>query len=107
MTCAEARRQLPAPEAVHAAAVAMHLSDCGPCRVESDALKEVDRRLQRLGQARVVRAQPALAALTQRAQVQLGLPQPALSKRPRWLLLLSVLLALLALVAVVARLRGR
>ena len=101
MTCAEARRQLPAPEAVHAAAVAVHLSDCGPCRVESDALKEVDRRLQRLGQARVLRAQPVLPALTQRALAQLGLPLATPARRPRWLV------ALLALVAVAALLWWR
>ncbi len=101
MTCAETRRQLPAPEAVHAAEVAVHLSDCGPCRIENDALKEVDRRLQRLGQARVLRAQPALTALTQRAQAQLGLPLPAPATRPRWLL------GVLGLVVVVALLWWR
>jgi hypothetical protein len=91
MTCAEARRQLPAPEAVQAAAVAAHLVDCVPCRVESDALKEVDRRLHRLGQARVQKAQPALLALTQSAQAQLGLPlaTPAARSR-RWAVLLGL-----------------
>jgi predicted anti-sigma-YlaC factor YlaD len=97
MTCAEARRQLPAPEAVHAAAVAAHLADCNPCRAEHDALKEVDRRLQRLGQARVLKAQPALGLLTERAQAQLGLPLPVPRARPRWLLLLCGLVALGAL----------
>lgn len=83
MTCAEARRQLPAPEAAHAAAVAAHLGDCIPCRAESDALKEVDRRLHRLGQVRVLKAQPALPGLTQSAQAQLGLPLAAPAARPR------------------------
>ena len=97
MTCAEARRQLPAPEDVHAAAVAAHLLDCVPCRAENDALKEVDRRLQRLGQARVQSAQPALLALTQRAQAQLGIPKPTPVARPRWLFMLMGLLAVFAL----------
>jgi hypothetical protein len=96
MTCAEARRQLPAPEAGDAAAVAAHLTDCVPCRVESDALKEVDRRIQRLGHARVRNAQAALLTLTQRAEEQLGLHQAPAVARPRWLLLLALTLAALA-----------
>lgn len=102
MTCAEARRQLPAPEAEQAAAVAAHLVDCVPCRAESDALKEVDRRLHRLGQARVRKAQPALLALTQSAQAQLGRPAAATAARPRRRVVGAALLGLLALAALLA-----
>lgn len=99
MTCAEARRQLPAPEAEHAAAVAAHLGDCIPCRAESDALKEVDRRLHRLGQARVLKAQPALSGLTQSAQVQLGVPLAAPAAPPRRRVLWIAFLCLAAAAA--------
>lgn len=106
MTCAEARRQLPAPETEQAAALAAHLGDCVPCRAESDALKEVDRRLHRLGQARVLKAQPALSALAQSAQAQLGLPvaAPPAHKRGR---MVAFLLLALALGAVFLRWRLR
>lgn len=71
--------------------MAAHLVDCVPCRVESDALKEVDRRLHRLGQVRVLKAQPALLNLTQGAQAQLGLPLPPPAVRSRlWALMLAV-----------------
>lgn len=52
MTCAEARRQLSAPDAPLAADIVAHLEDCAPCRGESESLKEVDRRLVRLGEVR-------------------------------------------------------
>lgn len=52
MTCAEARRQLSAPDATLAADIVAHLEDCAPCRGESESLKEVDRRLVRLGEVR-------------------------------------------------------
>ncbi len=107
MTCAETRRQLPAPESGAAAAVAEHLHECVPCRAESDALKEVDRRLQRLGQGRLDGLTAAAPALDRQLQEQLGLLQPAQPAQPRArLLALAVLGLLLALVAAFL-LRGR
>lgn len=52
MTCAEARRQLSEPDSARAAEIAAHLEGCAPCRGESESLKEVDRRLVRLGEVR-------------------------------------------------------
>ena len=58
MNCAETRRQLLAPEeppeALHS-----HLESCAPCRTEQEGLREVDRRVQRLG-AYVLLAMPTL-----------------------------------------------
>lgn len=53
MTCAETRRQLPEPEPVHVASVSEHLASCPPCRIEQEALREVDRRLEQLGDHRL------------------------------------------------------
>lgn len=39
--------------------VEAHLDGCGPCRVESDALKEIDRRLLRLADTRRAVAEQA------------------------------------------------
>lgn len=59
MTCAETRRQLPEPDPALAPQVEAHLDGCGPCRVESDALKEIDRRLLRLAATRRATAEQA------------------------------------------------
>ena len=61
MTCAETRRQLPEPEPVHVASVSEHLASCPPCRVEQEALREVDRRLEQLGEHRLAAAAQVLA----------------------------------------------
>jgi hypothetical protein len=63
MTCAETRRQLPAPEPGQAAQSDQHIADCAPCRSELDSLREVDRRVQRLGEARRAAALAAWALL--------------------------------------------
>jgi anti-sigma factor RsiW len=77
MTCAETRRLLPAPEPQHQAAVSEHLHGCTPCRAESEALREVDRRLVRLGEIRASHGATALRRLDQRLTEQLGLPGPS------------------------------
>lgn len=104
MTCAETRRQLPAPEAAAVALVAAHLEECGPCRAESDALKEVDRRLQRLGQQRLESCEQAGAQLDRQIQERLGLlqpPAPPLSRALWWGAALAILL--LSALAVILR----
>ena len=109
MTCAETRRQLPAPEPQQLAAVTEHLADCAPCRTESDALKEVDRRLVRLGQIRTQNAAAAVRRFEQRLTEQLGLPGPArrpapVSRRSLATFALLVLGGVMALLAVLWRL---
>jgi anti-sigma factor RsiW len=95
MTCAETRRQLPEPEPALQAAVSEHLSDCVACRTESDSLKEVDRRLQRLCEARRTAAAPLKTRLEQVLHVRLGLGAPATRTRGRaWPLVLGLLLVL-------------
>lgn len=95
--------------------MAAHLSGCGPCRAECDALKEVDRRVQRLGQTRRDGAAAALRELDQRLAVRLGPARkvPAQRQRPlpqrrgrRVLLLLSLGVVLLAGLGLLLRLRG-
>ncbi|MFO0573155.1 MAG: hypothetical protein U1A78_04085 [Polyangia bacterium] len=111
MTCAETRRLLPAPEPQLVAAVTEHLADCAPCRAESDALREVDRRLVRLGQIRTQNSAVALRRLEQRLGEQLGLLQPPRPAVPasRLFVAAALLLALLGLMALgafwIARLR--
>ena len=98
MTCAETRRQLPEPEPALQAAVTEHLSDCVACRTESDSLKEVDRRLQRLCEARRTAAAPLKTRLEQVLHDRLGLGTPTTSPRGRgWPLLLGVLVMLSAI----------
>ena len=68
MNCAETRRQLPAPDVLPegleehdatALALQAHMDGCVPCRAELEGLREVDRRVQRLG-AYVLLAMPTL-----------------------------------------------
>lgn len=96
MTCAEARRQLPGPDARPPDGVAAHLEECAPCRAEAEGLAEVDRRLQRLGAYRGL----SVAELTLRLDEQLG--QPQRGERQRGLrpatLLISLTLSLALLV---------
>lgn len=73
MTCTEVRRQLPAPEALHQAQVDAHLQGCAPCRSEAESLREVDRRLVRLGQARAHVAQSQRLLLDEAVALQIGL----------------------------------
>ena len=63
MTCAETRRQLPEPEPTHLDRVTEHLALCPPCRIEQEALREVDRRLDQLGEHRLTAASHVLAAV--------------------------------------------
>ena len=63
MTCAETRRQLPEPEPAVIAQVDDHLSLCPPCRGEQAALREVDRRIEQLGQHRLRHAAQVLDAV--------------------------------------------
>jgi anti-sigma factor RsiW len=104
MTCAETRRLLPAPDPQLGAAVTEHLADCAPCRAESDALKEVDRRLVRLGQIRTQGTAGALRRLDQRLSEQLGLlhsPRPSVPAS-RLAVAGALLLALLGILALAA-----
>lgn len=96
MTCAETRRLLPAPEPQYQAAVSEHLGGCTPCRTESEALREVDRRLVRIGEIRAQHAETALRRLDQRLTEQLGLPGPSRRAVPQGRLLFVGLGALAA-----------
>lgn len=100
MTCAEARRQLPGPEGPAPAAVLDHLEGCDPCRAEVEALREVDRRLGRLGAYRLLGTAEQLVALDKQLGPLVG-PQPA--RRPARLLGLAALLALLVAAALAYR----
>ena len=60
MTCAETRRQLPEPDPAALGQVEQHLLTCPPCRVEQQALREVDRRIEQLGQHRLQLASQVL-----------------------------------------------
>lgn len=100
MTCAETRRQLPEPEPALQAAVADHLADCVACRTESDSLKEVDRRLQRLAETRRTAAAPLKPRLEQVLHDRLGLGTPATRPVGRgWSLFWGLVIALGAAVA--------
>lgn len=90
MNCAEVRRQLPEPDAAVLAAVEEHLTDCNPCRAESEALIEVDRRLIRLGQQRLTNSEAAARSLAQVAFTQLGPVQPSQPESFRYLRWLSI-----------------
>lgn len=97
MTCAEARRQLPGPEALPADGVARHLLECAPCRAEAEGLAEVDRRLHRLGVYRGL----SVAELMLRLDEQLG--QAPKHERPHGLrpatLLIAIAISLALLVS--------
>lgn len=82
MTCAETRRLLPEPEPAFLDAVSEHLSRCLPCRVEQEALREIDRRMSQLGQHRSDLAATVLDA----AASSPGEPPspPTLSPKPPW-----------------------
>ncbi len=75
MTCAETRRQLPEPEPALIAQVEEHLALCPPCRGEQEALREVDRRIEQLGQHRLRLADKVLDAAS--AGVLLSVDRPA------------------------------
>lgn len=109
MTCAETRRLLPAPEPQLQAAVTEHLADCAPCRAESDALREVDRRLVRLGQIRTQGTASVMRRLDQRLSEQLGLLGPTRHSVPasRLVVAAGLLLGMLVLVAVAAVVAAR
>jgi hypothetical protein len=94
MTCAEARRQLPGPDALPPDGVAQHLLECAPCRAEAEGLAEVDRRLHRLGVYRGL----SVAELMLRLDEQLGQAPKAEQRglRPATLLIaVTISLALL------------
>lgn len=95
MTCAEARRRLPEPEARAHPGVDSHLGECEPCRAEAEALCEVDRRLQRLGAHRTLGTGELLIRLDQHLQAERD-PTPP-SRRWPILRLISVALLLLTL----------
>jgi anti-sigma factor RsiW len=76
MTCAETRRQLPEPEPAIVAQVEEHLALCPPCRVEQEALREVDRRIEQLGEHRLRMAGQVLDAVHRAAPRPLPLLLP-------------------------------
>jgi anti-sigma factor RsiW len=96
MTCTEARRLLPAPEGPKGSPIEAHLATCAPCRSEAESLREVDRRLVRLGQARAQIAVSQRGLLDEALAQQLG---PAGSFPLRRLLQSPVLWALLLMAA--------
>lgn len=109
MTCTEVRRQLPAPSAQYGAQVEAHLDGCAPCRGEAESLREVERRLVRLGQARAHVAHAQREQLDEALARQIGYASPTLRLRQllRMPLVLSLLLMVAALVALWLRLRHR
>ncbi len=94
MTCAETRRQLPEPEPANLARVSEHLALCPPCRIEQEALREVDRRLDQLGEHR-------LAAASQVLPLVQGPASPLRQKTPQpvsiWRIASAALLGILLL----------
>ena len=109
MTCTEVRRRLPAPEAQYTAQVEAHLERCSPCRGEAESLREVDRRLLRLGQARarIAQSQRHLLDDALARQIGFGSALPRLRWMLRWPALLTVALMGAALLALWLRLRHR
>lgn len=104
MTCAEARRQLPGPDSPTSLAVEEHLRGCNPCRSEAEALREVDRRLQRLGALRLLSTTEQILHLDRQLAPLRG--ETVVRVRPRrWLApagvlgLLGIVLALCLLLA--------
>lgn len=83
MTCAETRRQLPEPEPARLAQVEEHLALCPPCRGEQEALREVDRRIEQLGQHRLRLADKVLDAALQGGALPLDRPAPLALQRMR------------------------
>jgi len=107
MTCTEVRRRLPAPEAPHVAQVEAHLQTCAPCRSEAESLREVDRRLVRLGQARAHIAQTQRPLLDEALASQLGPSPSRLRQIVSSPVLWALLLITLSLAALWLRLRHR
>lgn len=109
MTCTEVRRLLPAPSPQYGAQVEAHLDSCAPCRGEAESLREVDRRLVRLGQARAHIAHAQRQELDDALARQIGFASPTARLRQllRAPVLLSLLLMAAALVALWFRLRHR
>lgn len=101
MICAEARRQLPAPDGAVSEAVAAHLRGCSPCRAEAEALQEIDRRLLRLAAHRNL-SLPALAVQLDHHLIGTPLaPRPAspVQHGTAWVRYLLLALAILLAVA--------
>lgn len=109
MTCTEVRRQLPAPSAQLGAQVEAHLDGCAPCRGEAESLREVERRLVRLGQARAHIAHAQRQQLDDALARQIGFAAPTLRLRQilRAPILLSLVLMAAGLVVLWLRLRHR
>jgi anti-sigma factor RsiW len=107
MTCAEARRSLPGPDGAARddtdvqADVLSHLAACEPCRAEADALKEVDRRLQRLAAFRLLKVPEMLVQLDDRLRPQPRPPSARVLRRVALLLSLTLLVLLAVLGALV------
>ena len=100
MTCAEARRRLPGRDAAELAVVREHLAGCDPCRAESDALREVDRRLGRLGAYRLLSTAEEVLQLDQKLGQVLG---PAARRPTRRLLWLGLVILTAAALFVLRR----
>jgi len=109
MTCTEVRRRLPAPEAQDTAQVDAHLQSCSPCRSEAESLREVDRRLVRLGQARAQIAYSQRSLLDEALAQQIGLPATGSRLRLLWQspVLWGLMLLAASLAALWLRLRHR
>ena len=110
MICAEVRRRLPEPDGERLSEVTAHLASCPPCRGEADALREVDRRLVLLGQARARIAEGGRPLLERSIETHAGLRATELGALnwlragSRWL---PFLLAMTAILALWFRLRHR
>ncbi len=92
MTCAETRRQLPEPEPTNLARVTEHIALCPPCRIEQEALREVDRRLDQLGEHRLTAASQFLSAVQSPAfPLRQKTPQPVSIWRVAFAALLGIL----------------
>src|SRR5262245_23847520 len=97
MTCAEARRSLPGPDGAGPQAdVQAHWTACEPCRAEAEAIREVDRRLQRLGALRRLKVPELSVQLDERLRPR---PRPPSARVVRKLIVvLSLTLAVLLMV---------
>ncbi|MDW8283297.1 MAG: hypothetical protein RMK29_16415 [Myxococcales bacterium] len=67
-----------------------HLQGCNPCRAEAEALREVDRRLQRLGALRLLSTTEQILRLDRQLAPLMGEPIVRVRSR-RWLALVGVL----------------